>query len=65
MKEFLYVFSKKEDKKEPKIIPSQTPFVQEEVDLIDKERELKRWKESFGYYCLNPEKFNFGLKDLK
>ncbi|MFX0104594.1 MAG: hypothetical protein ACFE75_03775 [Candidatus Hodarchaeota archaeon] len=65
MKEFLYVFYKEEESKEPKIKPSQIPFVQKEVDLIEKKRELKRWKKSFGYYCLHPEKFKFGLRDLK
>ena len=24
----------------------------------------KQWKESMGYYLLNPSKFHFGLKDL-
>lgn len=35
------------------------------VDLIEKKRELKRWKQSFNYYCLHPEKFQFGFKDFK
>jgi len=25
----------------------------------------KNWKESMGYYLLNPSKLHFGLKDLK
>ncbi|MCK4382490.1 MAG: hypothetical protein KAW66_04270 [Candidatus Lokiarchaeota archaeon] len=37
----------------------------EPLDPIDKEREEKRWKQSFSYYCLHPEKFKFGLRDLK
>ena len=37
----------------------------EPLDPIDKEREVKRWKQSFSYYCLHPEKFKFGLIDLK
>jgi len=37
----------------------------EEPDLIEKKRALKRWKQSFSYYCLHPEKFKFGFKDMK
>ncbi len=37
----------------------------EPLEPIDKEREEKRWKQSFSYYCLHPEKFKFGLKDFK
>ncbi|MFX1478159.1 MAG: hypothetical protein ACFFCI_08500 [Promethearchaeota archaeon] len=33
-------------------------------DPKEKKRVLKRWKQTFGYYSLNPEKFKFGLKDL-
>ena len=33
-------------------------------DPKEKKRTLKRWKQTFGYYSLNPEKFGFGLKDL-
>jgi hypothetical protein len=36
----------------------------EPLDPIDKEREEKRWKQSFSYYSLHPEKFKFGLKDF-
>jgi len=36
----------------------------EPLDPIDKIREEKRWKQSFSYYCLHPEKFKFGLKDF-
>lgn len=28
-------------------------------------RNEKNWKQSMGYYLLHPEKFKFGLKDLK
>ncbi|MFX1503190.1 MAG: hypothetical protein ACFFDH_19675 [Promethearchaeota archaeon] len=34
------------------------------VDLIKKKRELN-WRQSLSYYCLHPEKFKFGFKDLK
>jgi len=37
----------------------------EPLDPIDKEREEKRWKQSMNYYLLNPQKFTFGLRDLK
>ncbi|MFX0139294.1 MAG: hypothetical protein ACFFDN_36980 [Candidatus Hodarchaeota archaeon] len=35
------------------------------IDPAQKQRNEKKWKESIGYYHLNPEKFKFGLKDLK
>ena len=35
------------------------------LDPIDRGREEKRWKQSFSYYCLHPEKFKFGLRDFK
>ena len=37
----------------------------ESLDLIDKKREEKRWKQSINYYLLNPNKLKFGLKDFK
>lgn len=37
----------------------------ETVDPIDKKREIKKWKQTIGYYLLNPHKFKFGLKDFK
>ncbi|MFX0001255.1 MAG: hypothetical protein ACFE9Q_03840 [Candidatus Hodarchaeota archaeon] len=37
----------------------------ETLDSIDKKREDKKWKQSMNYYLLNPQKFTFGLKDLK
>lgn len=59
------VFNKPEDsKKEPKDEIIEIPGTSEENSLIDKKRVLKRWKKSFGYYSLNPEKFNFTLRDL-
>lgn len=36
----------------------------EPLDPIDKAREEKRWKQSFSYYCLHPEKFKFGFRDF-
>ncbi|MFX1380677.1 MAG: hypothetical protein ACFFA4_16460 [Promethearchaeota archaeon] len=35
------------------------------VDPIQKKRDERKWKESMGYFLLNPEKFKFGFKDLK
>ncbi|NVM36821.1 MAG: hypothetical protein HWN81_14590 [Candidatus Lokiarchaeota archaeon] len=65
LKEFYYVFYKQEDsKQEPRDEISKIPFSNEKNTLIDKKRALKRWKQSFGYYSLNPERFNFTLKDL-
>ncbi|NVM18162.1 MAG: hypothetical protein HWN80_10630 [Candidatus Lokiarchaeota archaeon] len=49
---------------EAKIEPVKIPFTEEEPGQIDKERILKRWKKSEGYYYLNPNKFLFSLKDL-
>jgi len=42
----------------------QIPFEKEEIDDSDRERIIKRWKESEGYYYLNPGKFLFSLKNL-
>ena len=42
----------------------QTPFIKKESGRIERKRLLKNWKESEGYYYLNPEKFRFSLKDL-
>ena len=41
------------------------PVIKDESYLIEKKRALRRWKQSFGYYCLLPEKFRFGLRDFK
>ena len=66
LREFFYVFYKEEDMKNDSIEePVQIPFIPEYIDLIEKKRGIKRWKESFSYYCFHPEKFRFGLKDLK
>lgn len=37
----------------------------QKIDNIQRKRDTKRWKLSFGYYCLNSNKFNFGLKNLE
>ena len=42
----------------------QTPFIKKESGRIERKRLLKNWKESEGYYYLNPEKFRFSLKNL-
>ncbi len=34
-------------------------------DPVQKQRNIKNWKQTMGYYLLHPEKFKFGLKDLK
>ncbi len=52
-------------KLEPKEKITIAPVVKDESDLIEKKRALRRWKQSFGNYCLYPEKFRFGLRDLK
>ena len=50
---------------EPKEKITVAPVVKDESDLIEKKRVLRRWKQLFGYYCLYPEKFRFGLRDFK
>jgi len=42
----------------------QIPFKLKKTYQVENERLLKKWKESEGYYYLNPEKFRFSLKDL-
>ncbi len=38
---------------------------EEEITIFYKDSgPTKQWKESIGYYLLNPSKFHFGLKDL-
>jgi hypothetical protein len=55
-----------EEAKEKLVREVETIVIQREpLDAIDKQRAEKRWKQSIGYYQLNPHKFTFGLKDLK
>ncbi|MFW9819969.1 MAG: hypothetical protein ACFFE5_10195 [Candidatus Thorarchaeota archaeon] len=76
-KEFFYVFQKEQAKIES-IKPSlNIPFMgidmirrknistNKEIDPIEKKRALKRWKQSFSYFSHHPEKFRFGIKNLK
>ncbi len=38
---------------------------EEEITIFYKDSGPRNhWKESMGYYLLNPSKFHFGLKDL-
>lgn len=34
-------------------------------DSVQMRRNEKKWKQTMGYYLLHPEKFKFGIKDLK
>ena len=34
-------------------------------DPVQMRRNEKQWKQTMGYYLLHPEKFRFGIKDLK
>lgn len=34
-------------------------------DPIQMKRNERKWKQSISYYLSHPEKFKFGLKDLK
>ena len=50
------------EKSEPKTF--ETNSLIKESRETEKERLIKRWKESAGYHNLNPEKFRFSLKNL-
>ena len=50
------------EKSEPETIKN--PFKIGESKQIEKERLIKRWKQSEGYFYLHPDKFRFGFKDL-
>ncbi len=50
------------EKSEPETIKN--PFIIRESKRIEKERLIKKWKQSEGFYYLNPEKFQFSLRDL-
>ena len=60
----LFEVLKDQFKEEPKAEPFKIHFTEKEIEQIDKARLLKRWKNSEGYYYLNPEKFRFSLKNL-
>jgi hypothetical protein len=34
-----------------------TPYTEEELGEMDKERILKEWRKTLSYYSLNPEDF--------
>ena len=51
-------------REEAKQEPVQITFIKEESGQIDKQRLLKRWRQSEGFYYLNPDKFKFSLKNL-
>ena len=63
--ELYCIFNEEEEdsKLEPKDEIIEIPITIEK-SLINKKRALKRWKQSFGYYSLNPEKFKFTLRNL-
>ena len=50
------------EKSEPETLKS--PFIIRESKQIEKERLIKRWKQSEGFYYLNPGKFQFSLRNL-
>ncbi len=65
MNEYLDVDFIREIRQWPKIYTTTTPITKDGTDLIEKKRAKKRWKQSYSYYLLHPEKFRFGQKDLK
>jgi len=58
-------YIKEDVKLEPKEKITVALVIKDESDLIEKKRALRRWKQSFCYYCLYPEKFRFGIRDFK
>ena len=66
IREFLHETFKKNVPQESKAVYRFKPAVKDDSgsDLIDKLRIMKRWKSSLNYYCQQPGKFKFGLKDL-
>jgi hypothetical protein len=40
-------------------------ILETDSDPVQMRRNEKSWKQSMGYYFSHPEKFKFGLKDLK
>ena len=66
IEEFKEVISGIEDNQKARI--RQISKEQENIDYpleeIDNKREDLRWKKGLNYYLLNPQKFDFRLKDL-
>jgi hypothetical protein len=52
------------EKKEEKEVNFFTTL-ESDPDPEQMRRNIKNWKQTMGYYILHPEKFKFGLKDLK
>jgi hypothetical protein len=52
---------KDKSKKEVNILTT----LEVDSDPVQMRRNIKNWKQTMGYYVLHPEKFKFGLKDLK
>ncbi len=61
----IYVPYEEKTKFESKKRSEVAPITNNEPDVIEDKRAMKRWKQSFGYYCLHPEKFRFSLRNLK
>jgi len=64
LEQSLFEALKENFKEETKQEPVQIHFTKKESEQIDKQRLLKKWKQSEGFYYLNPDKFKFSLKDL-
>jgi hypothetical protein len=67
LKEYLHDLFKGETEEKPKEEPKKIYSIKDNdiPDAIDKARSLRRWKQSFGCYSLDPNKFRFSLRDLK
>ncbi len=49
----------------PSILSAKIKSKKKEIDLIEKKRALKRWKQTLNFYSLHPEKYKFGFKNFK
>ena len=61
LKEFPKYVIVEEIKKETEEKVKQIPVKEKEVDLIQKRRDDKKWKNSLGYFLLNQEKHVFSF----
>ena len=64
LEQALYQVLKENFKEKSEPETNKNPFIIRESKQIEKERLIKRWKQSEGFYYLNPEKFQFNLRDL-
>jgi hypothetical protein len=61
----IYIPCEEKIELKPKVVIRKPSITRNKPDLVESKRSKKKWKKSFGYYCLHPEKFRFSLRDLK